>query len=157
MLALIFALAPLLGTQVPAVAAVEAVLDDFHDAASKADGDRYFGHFATDGVFVGTDATERWSVAAFRAYAEPHFSKGQGWTYTKTARHVRLGPDGRTAWFHEQLANAKYGAARGSGVLVLEEGRWRIAQYVLSFPVPNAVAGPVIELIRAHAAPKDTP
>ena len=50
---------------------VTAALDDFHDAAAKADEDRYFGRFAPGGVFLGTDATERWDVKAFRAYAHP--------------------------------------------------------------------------------------
>src|SRR5688572_14940434 len=47
------------------------VLDDFHAAAAASDLDRYFGHFAARGVFLGTDASERWDVAAFRAYAAP--------------------------------------------------------------------------------------
>lgn len=148
MLALLLALFPLLGTQVTPMTAIEHVLDDFHDAAAKADGARYFGHFTADAVFVGTDATERWTVAEFKAYAEPHFSKGQGWTYTPIGREVHLGPDGKTAWFYERLRNAKYGETRGSGVLVIADGRWRIAQYVLSFPVPNAKTAAVLDALR---------
>ena len=125
----------------------EAVLDDLHLAASEADEERYFGHFAPEGVFLGTDATERWSVEEFRAYARPHFSAGKGWTYRATERHVRVSPDGKTAWFDERLHNEKYGEVRGSGVLVWD-GRWRIAQYNLSFPIPNELAGKVIELIQ---------
>ena len=37
---------------------VAAVLDNWHQAASVADEARYLGHFAPDGVFMGTDATE---------------------------------------------------------------------------------------------------
>ncbi len=125
---------------------VDAVLDDFHAAASEADGPRYFGHFTPDGVFIGTDATERWDVGAFKAYAEPHFSKGKGWTYTPIRRNVMFGADGRTAWFDEQLRNEKYGVTRGSGALVLLEGRWRIAHYVLSFPIPNDKAKAVLAI-----------
>jgi uncharacterized protein YciI len=125
------------------------VLDDFHDAAAKADGDRYFGHFTPDGVFIGTDAGERWTVETFRAYAEPHFSKGKGWSYTPRDRHIALSADGGTAWFDEKLDNDKYGEARGSGVLVRTD-RWRIAHYVLSFPVPNDKAADVIALIRGE-------
>jgi hypothetical protein len=43
---------------------IAAVLDDWHQAASVADEARYFGYFAPNGVFMGTDATERWTVAA---------------------------------------------------------------------------------------------
>src|SRR5688572_25567219 len=60
---------------------VAETLDDFHDAAGRADEQRYFAHFAPEGVFLGTDGSERWDVAAFRAYAHPHFAAGRGWTY----------------------------------------------------------------------------
>jgi ketosteroid isomerase-like protein len=133
-------------------AAVAATLDDFHAAASQADGTRYFGHFAQGAVFLGTDASERWSVDAFRAYAEPYFSRGQGWTYVPTARHVQLANDGRVAWFDERLHNDKYGEVRGSGVLVLRHGRWLIAQYNLAFPVPNDLVEDLVAEIAAHEA-----
>jgi len=130
--------------------AVGAVLDDFHAAAAAADGDRYFTHFSPDGVFVGTDATERWTVPEFRAYAEPHFAKGKGWTYHPVERHVQIAPDGDLAWFDERLVNEAYGETRGSGVLRRIDGHWRIEQYVLSFPIPNDVAQDIVERIRAH-------
>ena len=57
--------------------------------------------------------------------------------------------DGRTAFFDELLDNDALGETRGSGVLVREGGVWRVAQYNLSIPIPNEVAGRVIELIRA--------
>src|SRR6266545_7462239 len=38
--------------------AAAAMLDDWHAAAAAADEARYFAHFATDAVFLGTDATE---------------------------------------------------------------------------------------------------
>jgi hypothetical protein len=47
------------------------VLDDWHPAASVADEPRYFGHFAPNGVFMGTDATERWTVTEFQKWAQP--------------------------------------------------------------------------------------
>jgi pimeloyl-ACP methyl ester carboxylesterase len=138
----------------PTDPAVASVLDDFHAAASTADGPRYFGHFATDGVFLGTDASERWTVAEFRAYAEPYFSKGKGWTYTPRDRHITIAKDGQTAWFDEKLSNEKYGECRGSGVLVLEAGAWKIAQYNLTVPVPNDMLADVARQIREFEAKK---
>jgi hypothetical protein len=44
------------------------MLDDWHQAASVADESRYFGHFALNGVFMGTDATS----------AGPALSSGNG-------------------------------------------------------------------------------
>ena len=131
---------------------VEAVLDDFHAAAAASDEARYFDHFSAEGVFLGTDATERWTVSAFRAYAHTHFAAGKGWTYTPVERHVGLDATGRVAWFDERLSHAKYGQLRGSGVLVFERARWRVAQYNLTFLVPNETAPEVVELIRAPAS-----
>src|SRR5438270_12245619 len=89
--------------------AIQAELDDFHDAAARADEARYFAHFADDGVFLGTDATERWDVPAFRAYAHPRFASGKAWTFRATRRATALSPDGRLAWFDEDLATERLG------------------------------------------------
>lgn len=130
--------------------AVALVLDSFHQAAAKADGPRYFGLFAPEGVFLGTDGGERWTVEEFRAYAMPHFSKGKGWTYHPSNRHVTLAPSMDTAWFDEALSNPNYGATRGSGVLRLVDGEWKICQYNLSVPVPNDLLPEVVKMIRSR-------
>ena len=127
---------------------VEEVLDDFHLAAAQADGERYFGHFTERAVFIGTDAEERWSLSEFRAFAEPYFSKGQGWAYVATERNVELSADGALAWFDERLENEIYGEVRGSGVLERTGEAWKISQYVLSLPVPNGLAGELVEQVR---------
>jgi uncharacterized protein (TIGR02246 family) len=129
-------------------AAVAAVLDDFHDAAAKADGKRYFAHFAPNGIFLGTDATERWTLDAFKAFAEPYFEQGKGWTYVATERHVTVSNAGDVAWFDERLRNEKYGECRGTGVLVRNDGRWRVAQYNLTIPIPNEIGLEVVRMIR---------
>jgi hypothetical protein len=136
------------GDAADAVHAVESVLDEFHRAASEADGEVYFGLFTPDGVFLGTDATERWTVEEFRAYAKPHFDQGRGWTYTPLERHVGLSDDGETAWFDERLHNDGLGETRGSGVLVRRGGAWKVAQYNLTIPVPNELAAELVERIR---------
>ena len=123
-----------------------AVLDDFHDAASKADEERYFGHFAPEGVFLGTDATERWTVEEFRKYVHPYFSKGKGWTYTARDRYVEI--KGDFAWFDEILDNDNYGELRGSGSMRRIDGKWKLLQYNLTFLVPNDKAKGVVDLIR---------
>jgi hypothetical protein len=130
------------------VEAVARVLDDWHAAASEADEEHYFEQFAADGVFLGTDASERWTVEQFRAYAHPHFASGRGWTYVPSDRHVFFSADGRLAWFDEKLENEKYGQLRGTGVLRWVEGRWKLAHYSMSFTIPNEITSDALAVIR---------
>lgn len=141
--------APMVGRE-PLLRDAEATLDALHAAAAAADEARYFGLFAPDGVFLGTDASERWTVEQFRAYARPHFDAGRGWTYTVVERHVDLDAPGGYAWFHERLRNAKLGECRGTGVLRREGAAWKVVQYDLTIPIPNALAVEVAERIRQH-------
>jgi len=128
--------------------AIEQTIDDFHDAAARADGDRYFSHLAEDAVFIGTDPTERWGREAFVNYCEPYFEQGIGWTYVPLRRHVVLRDDGSTAWFDELLDSEKYGVCRGTGTVRRVDGRWVIDHYALSLTVPNDVALDVVAIIR---------
>jgi len=132
-------------------AAVIAVLDQLHRSASEADGGTYFALFTDDAVFLGTDVTERWTLPEFRAFAEPYFADGRGWTYTATERHVDVAPDGDTAWFDEILWNETYGTCRGTGVLIRTDAGWRIVQYHLTIPIPNELARELTARIRAEA------
>lgn len=147
---------------------ISARLDELHSAAARADESAYFACFTSDAVFLGTDASERWTIDQFRAYAHPHFSAGRGWSYTPLSRHISLAPsspsspntfpNASVAWFDELLSNAKYGTCRGSGVLARDQaGTWRIAQYNLSVPIPNDLLPDIARQIRDHAGNKQTP
>lgn len=130
---------------------VAAFLDGFHQAAAEADGDRYFGCLAEDGVFLGTDPDERWDRSAFEAAYRSHFDgKDSAWIYVPGRRAVTI--EGDYAWFDEDLTNADYGQVRGSGVLRRKGETWEIVQYNLHFTVPNGAAPAVIEAIRAHVS-----
>ncbi|RZA26690.1 MAG: protein with SnoaL 3 domain, NTF 2 superfamily [Proteobacteria bacterium] len=131
---------------------VSEVLDSFHKSASQAQLEPYFSHFAKDGVFIGTDVTERWTVEEFRAYVAPHFSKGKGWTYIPKDRHIAFNSNSTVAWFDENLENPKYGTARGTGVLNLQNSEWKISQYHLAFPIPNDLAGSFTDIIKSFEA-----
>jgi uncharacterized protein (TIGR02246 family) len=139
-------------------AAVSAVLDAWHAAAAAADEERYFAFFTPDAVFLGTDGTERWTRNEFRRYAHPYFAKGKAWSFKSVARQVAFAPDGSVAWFDEALSTPNLGPCRGSGVLLLQGGKWKIAQYNLSVPIPNDLMGEVKRRIEAYekaqAAPK---
>lgn len=131
---------------------IAAVLDELHMQAARADGEAYFALFAEGAVFIGTDASERWPLPVFRDYAMARFATGTGWTYVPKERHIDIAPAGDVAWFDEILWNEKYGTSRGTGVLVLEGGQWKIAQYHLTFPVPNDLAADVTAQIKDYEA-----
>jgi len=52
---------------------------------------------------------------------------------------------------HEALATPNLGPARGSGVLLRKNGVWKIAQYNLSVPIPNALMDEVKQRIEDQA------
>ncbi|WP_395943756.1 nuclear transport factor 2 family protein [Brevundimonas sp.] len=135
----------------PAARAAAATLDRMHAAASQADGAAYFDQFAPGARFIGTDASEHWDLAQFRAYADPIFAQGKGWTYHPRDRSLSVSGD--IAWFDEKLDHDAYGELRGSGVLRRygPGETWKIEQYVLSFAVPNDRADAVVDLIRDPA------
>jgi len=126
--------------------AVSKFLDSFHRAGAQAD-DSYFDYFAPDGVYLGTDATERWNLEEFRAYLGPYFGKGKGLEFAPGSRQVLFSSDGSVAWFDESLSSENMGDLRGTGVLVKLDGRWRVSQYHLTIPIPNALLGDVLRVL----------
>jgi len=138
----------------PDEVAVGRTLDAFHAAAAHSDFKAYFDLFTPDGVFIGTDAAERWPVPEFKAYAKAPFAAGKGWTYTPRGRHVTLAPVACrcVAYFDELLDSKSYGVSRGTGILLKGPHGWKIAQYALTFPIPNDLAGKMTDEIKAFEA-----
>lgn len=115
---------------------VSTFLDNWHLAAARADADAYFGAMAADGVFLGTDATERWTRDVFRAWAKPQFDSKKAWNFKASKRFVSFTNDNSIAWFDEELATWM-GPCRGSGVAVKTNEGWKLKQYNLTILVPN--------------------
>jgi hypothetical protein len=121
----------------------------------------YFRFFTDDAVFLGTDPGERWTKEEFQRWAEPYFQRDSAWAYEAVERHITVGPKGQVAWFDEVVRNANYGDLRGSGVLVRNpdaergtmEHAWRIAQYNLTFMVPNDLADGYLDMVRQSGTP----
>ncbi|MEX0845728.1 MAG: nuclear transport factor 2 family protein [Balneolaceae bacterium] len=136
----------------PSEEAVNTALDDWHNAAAEGDFERYFNHFENDSsIFMGTDATERWTVAEFKPWAKPYFEDdGVAWTFTPTFRKIYFSDNGQTAWFDEELETPNLGPSRGSGVLILQDGNWKIAHYNLAIPVPNTIVEDVVKQIETE-------
>lgn len=127
---------------------VGSVIDNLHQMAANANFDGYFDLYSDNAVFIGTDASEVWSVDEFKAYAKPHFDKGTGWTYHPRDRHIYFSSDNNVAWFDELLDNENLGETRGTGVLIKVGDTWKISQYHLTIPVPNSIADDVADLIK---------
>ena len=129
--------------------AIGRVIDDFHDAAAHGDKARYLGHLTEDAVFMGTDEWERWPKHPdFSDYVDSRFQNGTGWNYQSVERVVRIADAAHIAWFDEVLFSEQNGRFRGTGVLRLQDGSWKIAHYAMSFLVLNENWDEVIELTR---------
>jgi len=130
--------------------AIGGVLDAWHAAAAAADEEKYFSYFTPDAVFLGTDASERWTRDEFRKWAHPYFAKGKAWSFKSVARWITFAQDRTVAWFDEALDTPNMGPCRGSGVLVATPSGWKIAQYNLSITIPNALADDFKKRIEAY-------
>lgn len=122
-------------------AAIDALIDGLHQDAHEGNFHTYFDRYTPDAVFLGTDKSERWTIDQFKVYAEPAFDDGHGWTYSVKERNWE--GEGSTRWFDEVLLNEKLGHCRGTGVVELIDGEWKIAQYALTMLVPNDIAAEV--------------
>lgn len=115
---------------------IDKTLNDWHKAAAEVQFDTYFSLMTDDAIFIGTDPTENWNREAFKAYSKPYFDKGKAWSFIAIERNIFLSEDEKTAWFDE-LLDTQMKICRGSGVLKKENGKWKIAHYVLSIAIPN--------------------
>ncbi|MCX6317333.1 MAG: nuclear transport factor 2 family protein [Bacteroidetes bacterium] len=124
---------------------ISALLDTFNASAARADYQTYFDCFDKDAIFMGTDATERWTKDSFAVWAKPFFDRGRAWNFTSIERHIYPAADGNTAWFDE-LLNTQMKICRGSGVVTRNNGKWKINQYVLSATIPNGILDTVVSM-----------
>lgn len=137
--------------------AIDALLNFFHGAASIGDFDGYFSCFHPNGRFLGTDKTENWTVSEFMEFSRPHFTPGRSaWTFNPIpdSRKYDVFPVGPIAapsatqgpafaTFDEHLESVSFETtARGTGTVIWDTatGKWLIAHYYLSFPIPNDLA-----------------
>jgi hypothetical protein len=124
---------------------INSTLDSWHKAAANADFDNYFSYMISNGVFIGTDASENWQLDAFKTFSKPFFDKGKAWNFTSLQRNIYFDKSQNTAWFDE-LLNTQMKICRGSGVLIKEGNNWKIAHYVLSMTIPNDNTDEVVKI-----------
>lgn len=122
------------------------MMDAWHHAAATADENVFFGSMTADGIYIGTDATERWYRDELREWSMKYFERESAWSFTPIERKVYLQEGATIAWFDETL-ETWMGVCRSSGVVTLTEEGWKIKHYHLSVTVPNDLIKPFIELV----------
>jgi len=129
---------------------VDAFVDRWHDDAAHARMS-YFDKIAKDGIYIGTDKTERWRRDEFKAWARPYFKRKSAWAFKAIKRHVYASEDGSMVWFDE-LLDTQMGVCQASGVMRRKGDSFEIVHYQLSMAVPNEVGGQVTRLIKDFEA-----
>ena len=124
---------------------ITTILDNWHKAAATANYEAYFSAMSDESIFIGTDATENWNKKQFQAFAKPYFDKGKAWNFKAIERNIYFSENEKTVWFDE-LLNTQMKICRGSGVLVQENGQWKIKHYVLSMTIPNDITDEVVKI-----------
>lgn len=124
---------------------INRTIDNWHKAAAEANFKSYFEALSEDAIFIGTDATEYWNKTAFQNFAKPYFDKGKAWNFKSMQRHIYFSKDRKTVWFDE-LLNTQMKICRGSGILELVDGQWKIKHYVLSMTIPNDNTNEVVTI-----------
>lgn len=115
---------------------IGSFLDNWHQAAAVADEDVFFGSIAEEGVYLGTDKTERWTKKEFMDWGMKYFERDTAWAFTPFDREIYFSENGNTAWFEESL-ETWMGICRGSGVVKRTDDYWELAHYNLAVTIDN--------------------
>lgn len=121
------------------------LIDQWHMAAAEANFDKYFEFIATDGIFIGTDITERWAKEEFSNFSKPYFDKGKAWSFVAKERNLRIDKNNKLVWFDEVL-DTWMGDCRSTGVLELIGHEWKLQHYQLSMTVDNDLVADFLKL-----------
>ena len=115
---------------------IDSMINQWHHAAAIADEKTFFGSMTEDGIYIGTDATERWLRDELAAWSKKYFDRETAWSFIPLSRNVTIGPGGQIAWFDE-LLDTWMGVCRSTGIVVKTDEGWKIRHYQLSITVPN--------------------
>lgn len=115
---------------------INQFINQWHKNAKEANFKEYLNALSDDGYYIGTDSSEKWTKNEFGKFAKPYFDKKETWNFKTISRNIFISKNKKIAWFNE-LLDTEMGVCRGSGVLVYENSRWKIKQFVLSLTIPN--------------------
>ncbi len=124
---------------------LDELVNGWHKAASNANFDDYFGLMNDDFVFLGTAPGERWTKKQFSEFSKPYFDAGQAWDFKVIDREWVFSKNKKIAWFDENLTTWMEDC-RGSGIMVKEKGKWKLAYYNLTVLIENEKIQEFIEL-----------
>ena len=115
---------------------INQFMDNWHKAAATADEEVFFGSMTVDGIYLGTDKTEKWTRDEMAKWADEYFQRESAWSFTAIERDVYFSEDGKTAWLNEKL-DTWMGICKGTAILVSQDNGWKIALYDLSVTIDN--------------------
>ncbi|WKK79979.2 nuclear transport factor 2 family protein [Marivirga arenosa] len=125
---------------------INTFMDSWHKAAASADEEVFFGSMTKDGIYLGTDKTEKWTRDEMAVWAKEYFERESAWSFTATSRDIYFSENGKVAWLNEKL-DTWMGVCKGTAVLELTNEGWKIALYDLSVTIDNDKIQKFIELI----------
>jgi hypothetical protein len=115
---------------------LNAIINQWHIDAAKANFDNYFSITTENFIFLGTAPGERWNKNQFKEFSKPYFDKGKAWDFKPINRSWVFSKDKKTAWFDEDL-NTWMNTCRGSGIMIKSKGKWQLAYYNLTVLIEN--------------------
>jgi len=127
--------AGIFSAQAQAEKSLDQIMDDWHQAAAEADAEAFFGRMTETGIYIGTDASERWLRDELREWSAKYFARESAWSFTALERNWQR-PTENIA-IADELLETGMGVCRSTAVLQLIDGEWYIVHYQLSIAVPN--------------------
>lgn len=128
---------------------LDEFMQQWHQAASNAEFEKYFGAMDESFIFLGTAPGERWTKKQFAGFSKPYFDKGTAWDFKASNRNWMFNADKTMAWFDEDLETWMEGC-RGSGILSNETGEWKLIYYNLTVLIENEKIKEFIDLRKAE-------
>lgn len=125
---------------------IDSLINNWHYAASVADSETFFGFMADDAIYLGTDATERWTKKEFYDWSYKYFQRNSAWTLKPLNRFIIIDDENNIAWFDESL-DTGMGPCRGSGVLKKINNEWKLIHYNLALTIPNEAISDIKKLL----------
>jgi hypothetical protein len=132
---------------------IQTLVNNWHHDAAVANADAYFGAMTSDAIFLGTDASERWTRNEFREWSKKYFESKKTWDFKTIERHVYFSSDNNTAWWDEKL-DTWMGVCAGAGVATRTKEGWKISHYQLAIMIPNEKVNSVMELLHPNSKPE---